>query len=312
MDLPDQQCKERKKKKCNNGRKREIIPGFIPLLKASNTLSLFLQKPRDVANLDTLESNFLLFDVVDETTGLSSLHVQYKQEKNSTQHETGSSAWAAPLLLTAGGRVRKAGKVIPKGTRGSEWGGRSWGASQGHPLAAQSQWAKESTCQDLPLPYLLVRRQTWQSSPSIFLSFEECMRKTHDPFSLTCINLEKHVAWILQPFLIISIFPSNLTFCWAHRTTARAVLQLIWGLPIPCDCKQSAAYWIKCLLCISKIVSTNPIKNVSFLSNIILFWAFLCKQGTLDYIPLQGILNVYTNHSRQHYNTSNFCHMHFV
>lgn len=244
-----------------------------------------------------------------------SLHVQYKQERDSTQHETGSSAWAAPLLLTAGGWVLKAGKVTHKGTRSSEWGGRSWGASQGHSLAAQSQWAKESTCQDLlhPVASILVSRKT---NLKIFLLNFFIIWGMHEEITWSIQpnshKLRKHVAWMLQPFLIISIFPSNLTFCWAHRTTARAVLQLIWGLPIPCDCKQSAAYWIKCLLCILKRVSTNPIKNVSFLSNVILFWAFLCKQGTLDYIPLQGILNVYTNHSRQHYNTSNFCHMHFV
>lgn len=83
---------QRKKKMQQWKEKGNKTREIIPLLKAPNIPSLFLQKPREVANLDTLESNFLLFNVADETTGLSSLHVQYKQERGSTQRETGSSA----------------------------------------------------------------------------------------------------------------------------------------------------------------------------------------------------------------------------
>lgn len=143
--------------------------------------------PRDVANLDTLESNFLLFDVADETTGLSSLHVQYKQERDSTQCETGSSAWAAPSLPATGGWALKVGEVIPEGTRGSEWGVRPWGASQGHPLAAQSWWAKQSTHQDLPHPVasILVRRKT---NLTIF------------PFGFFIIwGMHEEITWSVQP-----------------------------------------------------------------------------------------------------------------
>lgn len=139
MNLSNHQCKEGKN--VMMGRKSKIKPGFIPLLKAFNIIPLLIQKSRDVANLDILfavQFSLLLLILleINQTIALSSLGLQHKREGETAWHEAMSRASRCSSPASYRGMWAKSGEGHPKGRRGSESGGRSWGISQGDPLAA--------------------------------------------------------------------------------------------------------------------------------------------------------------------------------
>lgn len=181
MDFTDQQCKERKKKG-KNGRKKEKNPGFIPYWK-SLISSLYFYKSQGTLQIwytrEQFSSHWCRW--WNNRSLLPSCSIQTGKGLNPAWN------WEQCLSCPSPANSRGMGAKSREGTMGSEWSGRSWGASQGHPLAAQSQWAKESTCQDLPHPVasILVRRNT---NLTIF------------PFNFFIIwGMHEEITWSVQP-----------------------------------------------------------------------------------------------------------------